>query len=84
MQLCNAFALNTPTPGLAAGRDSHTGVPVAELQPGSEPGCRRSPEEPGVQAPAQQAAGSGVWRHWEGPAAAEGGRLHRDTKTNYR
>lgn len=71
-------------PGLAAGRDSHTGVPDAELQPGSEPGCRRSPEEPGVQASAKQAAGSTVWRHWEGTAAAEGNRLYRDTKTSYR
>lgn len=50
MQLCNVFALNAPTPGVAAGGDSHTGVPVAELQPGTEPGCRWSPEEPGVQA----------------------------------
>lgn len=48
--MSNVFAINTATPGLATGGDSHTSVPVAELQPISEPSSRWSPEEPGIQA----------------------------------
>lgn len=72
MQVCNVFALNVPIPGFAAWRYPHSGVPVAEPQPCSEPGCCWGPQEPGVQASVQQAGSSAVWRHWKGPAATEG------------
>lgn len=70
------FPPSLSVPGFQSRGYSSSGDATEEPQSFGEPERLWGPQEPGVQGPQQQAGGSAVQWHSQGPAAPEGDRFH--------